>query len=92
MGFFKNYRRKIVILLITLALFGITITLGKIITTNAIKENEMQREYLVWLSDNCNCINEENLTCLEYDCENQIITLDNTTNKWSPILENWNNG
>jgi hypothetical protein len=65
MGFFETYRKEIAVVLIVATLIGVLITVGNVITGNAIREQQFQEEYAVWLSENCECTAREALKCKE---------------------------
>jgi len=59
--------KNIMIVLIFLLIVGVIVVnvRNKIITTNAIKEQERQKAYEDWLVDNCECLEKERIKCKE---------------------------
>ena len=56
----KLLRNTILIFGIIVVLLGVVIIVNKVMTTNAIKE---QQNYEVWLRENCNCTKRERPKC-----------------------------
>ena len=63
MGFFKTYRKELVASLILITLVGVMVTVGNVITGNAVKEQQFQESYANWLAENCECTAREVLKC-----------------------------
>jgi hypothetical protein len=63
MGFFETYKKEIAAVLILVTLIGVLITVDKVITANAVKEQKAQENYSDWLADNCECTARERLKC-----------------------------